>query len=140
MVQRLLQMRSGSNARDRYAPDIEQAPGKFELAAKRPSPQPRMSYKIRARSMKLWIARRTDAPAGDSVVEKDLGMPVLTIVANAHVIKYFNRHTVVGLAHCYQENIKTQNPDPNRRVAAQYWRGARAIVRSARGMGLFKPS
>jgi 16S rRNA (cytosine1402-N4)-methyltransferase len=32
----------------------------------------------RARSAKLRIARRTDAPAGDSVVEKDLGMPVLT--------------------------------------------------------------
>jgi 16S rRNA (cytosine1402-N4)-methyltransferase len=32
----------------------------------------------RARSAKLRIAQRTDAPAGDSVVEKDLGMPVLT--------------------------------------------------------------
>ena len=81
MVKRFLQMRSGSNARaNRYAPDIEQAPAQFELRSKKaiaPS-EDELAQNPRARSAKLRIARRTDAPAGDSVVEKDLGMPVLT--------------------------------------------------------------
>ena len=81
MVKRFLQMRSGSNARaNRYAPDIEQAPAQFELRSKKaiaPSDD-ELAQNPRARSAKLRIAQRTDAPAGDSVVEKDLGMPVLT--------------------------------------------------------------
>ena len=81
MVKRFLQMRSGSNARaNRYAPDIVQAPAQFELSSKKAiAPDEReLMDNSRARSAKLRIARRTDAPAGYSVVEKDLGMPVLT--------------------------------------------------------------
>jgi len=81
MVKRFLQMRSGSNARaNRYAPDIEQAPAQFELRSKKAiaPTEDELVQNRRARSAKLRIARRTDAPAGDSVVEKDLGMPVLT--------------------------------------------------------------
>jgi len=81
MVKRFLQMRSGSNARaNRYAPDIEQAPAQFELRSKKAiaPTEDELVKNPRARSAKLRIARRTDAPAGDSVVEKDLGMPVLT--------------------------------------------------------------
>ena len=81
MVKRFLQMRSGSNARaNRYAPDIEQAPAQFELRSKKAiaPTEDELAHNPRARSAKLRIARRTDAPAGDSVVEKDLGMPVLT--------------------------------------------------------------
>ena len=80
MVKRFLQMRSGSNARaNRYAPDIEQAPAQFELRSKKAiaPTEDELVQNPRARSAKLRIARRTDAPAGDSVVEKDLGMPVL---------------------------------------------------------------
>jgi 16S rRNA (cytosine1402-N4)-methyltransferase len=81
MVKRFLQMRSGSNARaNRYAPDIDRAPAQFELRSKKaiaPN-EDELAQNPRARSAKLRIARRTDAPAGDSVVEKDLGMPVLT--------------------------------------------------------------
>ena len=80
MVKRFLQMRSGSNARaNRYAPDIEQAPAQFELRSKKAiaPTEDELAQNPRARSAKLRIARRTDAPAGDSVVEKDLGMPVL---------------------------------------------------------------
>lgn len=81
MVKRFLQMRSGSNARaNRYAPDIEQAPAQFELRSKKAiaPTEVELAQNPRARSAKLRIARRTDAPAGDSVVEKELGMPVLT--------------------------------------------------------------
>ena len=81
MVKRFLQMRSGSNARaNRYAPDIEQAPAQFELRSKKAiaPTEDELAQNPRARSAKLRIARRTDTPAGDSVVEKDLGMPVLT--------------------------------------------------------------
>jgi 16S rRNA (cytosine1402-N4)-methyltransferase len=81
MVKRFLQMRSGSNARaNRYAPDIEQSPAQFELRSKKAiaPTEDELAQNPRARSAKLRIARRTDAPAGDSVVEKDLGMPVLT--------------------------------------------------------------
>ena len=81
MVKRFLQMRSGSNARaNRYAPDIEQAPAQFELRSKKAiaPTEDELAQNPRARSAKLRIARRTDAPAGCSVVEKDLGMPVLT--------------------------------------------------------------
>jgi len=81
MVKRFLQMRSGSNARaSRYAPDIDRAPAQFVLRSKKaigPN-EDELAQNPRARSAKLRIARRTDAPAGDSVVEKDLGMPVLT--------------------------------------------------------------
>jgi 16S rRNA (cytosine1402-N4)-methyltransferase len=81
MVKRFLQMRSGSNARaNRYAPDIDRTPAQFELRSKKaiaPN-EDELAQNPRARSAKLRIARRTDAPAGDSVVEKDLGMPVLT--------------------------------------------------------------
>ena len=81
MVKRFLQMRSGSNARaNRYAPDIEQAPAQFELRSKKAiaPTEDELAQNPRARSAKLRIARRTDAPAGYSVVEKDLAMPVLT--------------------------------------------------------------
>jgi 16S rRNA (cytosine1402-N4)-methyltransferase len=81
MVKRFLQMRSGSSARaNRYAPDIEQAPAQFELRSKKAiaPTEDELVQNPRARSAKLRIARRTDAPAGASVVEKDLGMPVLT--------------------------------------------------------------
>ena len=81
MVKRFLQMRSGSNARaNRYAPDIVQAPAQFELSSKKAiAPDEReLTDNPRARSAKLRIARRTDAPAGGRVFEKELGMPVLT--------------------------------------------------------------
>jgi len=81
MVKRFLQMRSGSNVRaNRYAPDIEQAPAQFELRSKKAivPTEDELAQNPRARSAKLRIARRTDAPAGDSIIEKDLGMPVLT--------------------------------------------------------------
>ena len=81
MVKRFLQMRSGSNAgANRYAPNIEQAPAQFELRSKKAiaPTEDELAQNPRARSAKLRIARRTDAPAGASVVEKDLGMPVLT--------------------------------------------------------------
>ena len=81
MVKRFLQMRSGSMARaNRYAPDVVQAPAQFDLQSKKaiaPS-EDELVHNPRARSAKLRIARRTDVPAGENVVEKDLGMPVLT--------------------------------------------------------------
>ena len=79
----------------------------------------------RARSAKLRIARRTDAPAGDSV-EKDLGMPVLTGSGNRTLLSILIVCTVVGLAYwAYQENIKTQNALPRPKSCSGYWRGAR---------------
>ena len=81
MVKRFLQIRSGSMARaNRYAPDVVQAPAQFDLQSKKaiaPS-EDELVHNPRARSAKLRIARRTDVPAGENVVEKDLGMPVLT--------------------------------------------------------------
>ena len=68
----VLAMRSGSNARaNRYAPDIEQAL-QFELHSKKAiaPTEDELAQNPRARSAKLQIARRTDAPAGDMMVKK----------------------------------------------------------------------
>lgn len=79
MVKRFLQARAGRSGRaNRYAPEtIEDAP-QFELLSRKaigPDDQ-ELAENPRARSAKLRVAIRTDAPAG-TVDAKSIGMPQL---------------------------------------------------------------
>ncbi|MCE8516327.1 16S rRNA (cytosine(1402)-N(4))-methyltransferase RsmH [Ruegeria pomeroyi] len=79
MVKRFLQARAGRSGRaNRYAPEtVEDAP-RFELLTRKavgPDDQ-EMAENPRARSAKLRVAIRTDAPAG-TVDAKSIGMPQL---------------------------------------------------------------
>jgi len=79
MVKRFLQARAGRSGRaNRYAPEtVEDAP-QFELLSRKaigPDDQ-ELAENPRARSAKLRVALRTDAPAG-AVDAKSIGMPQL---------------------------------------------------------------
>ncbi len=77
MVKRFIQARSGGGGRaNRYAPlPEEQAPGLQAVTRKAVGPDPQeLEENPRARSAKLRVARRTEAPAR-RVTPKELGMP-----------------------------------------------------------------
>ncbi len=65
VVKRFLQARSGSNARaNRYAPEIEEQTAQFRLLSRKPigPSDEEIAANPRARSAKLRLAERTDAP------------------------------------------------------------------------------
>ena len=68
MVKRFMQARAGQTGRaNRYAPEIEQDKPAFEIVSRKaigPDPD-EVARNPRARSAKLRVARRTDAPAGE---------------------------------------------------------------------------
>ncbi len=78
MAKRFFQARSGRTANaNRYAPEIVQENPAFEMVEKKaigPDEQ-ELAENPRARSAKLRVGRRTDAPAGD-IARKALGMPM----------------------------------------------------------------
>ncbi|SMX33756.1 16S rRNA (cytosine(1402)-N(4))-methyltransferase RsmH [Actibacterium lipolyticum] len=77
IVKRYLQARSGGGGRaNRYAPEIEQETPQFKLLSRRaigPDDE-ELEVNPRARSAKLRVAVRTEAPAGD-VDRAGLGLP-----------------------------------------------------------------
>jgi 16S rRNA (cytosine1402-N4)-methyltransferase len=77
MVKRFLTARSGGGGRaNRYAPETEVSPAQFVLTPKKainPS-DAEIAANPRARSARLRVARRTDAPAGN-VDAKQIAMP-----------------------------------------------------------------
>ncbi|MCP1169251.1 16S rRNA (cytosine(1402)-N(4))-methyltransferase RsmH [Limimaricola litoreus] len=79
MVKRFMQLRAGATGNaNRFAPEVEGPPPAFELV-KRKAVAPddeELAANPRARSARLRIARRTDAPAGRADPAA-LGMPVL---------------------------------------------------------------
>lgn len=85
MVKRFFQARAGSKGQgNRYAPQADTAPAQFELLSRKaigPTPE-EIEHNPRARSAKLRLARRTDAPAG-KVTGKDIAMPVLKVSAGS---------------------------------------------------------
>jgi 16S rRNA (cytosine1402-N4)-methyltransferase len=86
MVKRFLQMRSGLAAKaNRFAPEIEEVAPQFELITKKAvgADPDELSINPRARSAKLRAARRTSAASAEMLSEKELGMPVVGIKANA---------------------------------------------------------
>lgn len=80
MVKRFLQMRAGrTGGGSRYAPEVQSDAPQFELITRKaigPDDE-ELSENPRARSAKLRVARRTDAPAG-TVEGAVLGMPMLS--------------------------------------------------------------
>lgn len=82
IVKRFLQARTGSVGRaNRYAPEAEPSPPQFtQKTRKAIGPDAReLAENPRARSAKLRVAMRTDAPAGGGTKldEKAIGMPLL---------------------------------------------------------------
>ena len=79
MVKRFLTARSGGGGRgSRHAPETEPQPAQFELTPRK-AIQPdkaELDRNPRARSARLRVARRTDAPAGQ-VTPGDISMPEL---------------------------------------------------------------
>lgn len=79
MVKRFLQNRAGQMGRaNRYAPEIETEQAQFELVSRKaigPDPE-ELDDNPRARSGKLRVARRTDAPSGD-IDARAVAMPQL---------------------------------------------------------------
>lgn len=79
MVKRFMQSRAGKTGNvNRYAPETEQEKPAFELITRKavgPDPD-ELEGNPRARSAKLRVARRTDAPSGE-IGEKAIGMPIL---------------------------------------------------------------
>ncbi len=78
MVKRFLTARSGGagNA-NRYAPEAQTAPAQFTMKSRKaigPDTQ-ELEENPRSRSAKLRVAVRTDAPAGDPIEAKQIGMP-----------------------------------------------------------------
>lgn len=77
MVKRFLQARAGKTGRaNRYAPEIQQEQPQFTLKSRKaigPDPQ-ELQDNPRARSAKLRVAVRTDAPAGE-IDARAIGMP-----------------------------------------------------------------
>ncbi len=80
MVKKFLQARAGrTGGGSRYAPEVQKETPAFDLLTRKavgPDDQ-ELEENPRARSAKLRIARRTDAPAGE-VDGKKIGMPMLT--------------------------------------------------------------
>ncbi len=78
MVKRFFQSRSGKSGGNRYAPEAHETPAQFDLVTRKavgPDDQ-ELAENPRARSAKLRVAIRTDAPAGITD-RKQLGMPML---------------------------------------------------------------
>ena len=79
MVKRFLTARAGAGGNaNRFAPQIEQDAPQFEIKSRKaigPDAQ-ELAENPRARSAKLRIAVRTDAPAG-TIEGKAIGMPML---------------------------------------------------------------
>lgn len=77
MVKRFLQLRSGGGGRaNRYAPETPQDAPRFTVISKKAvgPDEDELAANPRARSARLRVARRTDAPAGE-IDRKALGMP-----------------------------------------------------------------
>ena len=79
MVKRFFQHRAGKTGRaNRWAPEQEEVPSQFELVTRKavgPDDQ-ELAENPRARSARLRVGRRTDAPA-TPITAKELGMPQL---------------------------------------------------------------
>ncbi|MGR3636142.1 MAG: 16S rRNA (cytosine(1402)-N(4))-methyltransferase RsmH [Shimia sp.] len=79
MVKRFLQARAGKQGNvNRYAPETEKETPAFSLVTRKavgPDPE-ELNDNPRARSAKLRVARRTDAPSGD-VSGRAIGMPTV---------------------------------------------------------------
>ncbi|MEP2640497.1 16S rRNA (cytosine(1402)-N(4))-methyltransferase RsmH [Roseobacter sp.] len=79
MVKRFLTARAGAGGNaNRYAPQIETAPPAFTLRSRKAiaADADEIAANPRARSAKLRVATRTDAPAGE-IDAKSLSMPVI---------------------------------------------------------------
>ncbi|MCV6597744.1 MAG: 16S rRNA (cytosine(1402)-N(4))-methyltransferase RsmH [Mangrovicoccus sp.] len=80
IVKRFLQARSGTSGRgNRYAPEIKETPAAFHLERRRSiaADESELAANPRARSARLRLARRSDAPAGRAPRD-GLGLPRLT--------------------------------------------------------------
>ena len=79
MAKRFLQSRAGTTGNaNRFAPQLDVEKPAFELLGRKAitASEFELENNVRARSAKLRLARRTDAPAGD-IAPKALGMPML---------------------------------------------------------------
>ena len=79
MVKRFLTARAGAGGNaNRYAPQVETAPPAFTLTSRKaiPAAAEEIARNPRARSAKLRVATRTDAPAGE-IDAKSIGMPMV---------------------------------------------------------------
>ncbi|PIL18443.1 16S rRNA methyltransferase [Puniceibacterium antarcticum] len=80
MVKRFLQARAGATGNaNRFAPVLETEPPQFELIGRKavgPDPE-ELDENPRARSAKMRLARRTDAPSGE-IDAKSIAMPMLS--------------------------------------------------------------
>ncbi len=80
MVKRFMQARAGATGNaNRFAPVLETEAPRFELVTRKavaPDPE-ELAQNPRARSGKLRVARRTDAPAG-AIDARSVAMPTLT--------------------------------------------------------------
>lgn len=79
MVKRFFQARAGQTGRaNRYAPEVEAVVPQFELITRKAigPDEEELEQNPRARSAKLRVARRTDAPSGD-IDAKTISMPQL---------------------------------------------------------------
>jgi 16S rRNA (cytosine1402-N4)-methyltransferase len=78
IVKRFFQARAGTQAGSRYAPSVEEVPAQFTMQSRKaikPS-QDELAANPRARSAKLRLGRRTEAPALP-VDPRSLGVPQL---------------------------------------------------------------
>lgn len=79
MVKRFLTARAGAGGNaNRFAPETEKEPPQFTLQQRKAvsADEAEVEANPRARSARLRVARRTDAPAGD-IDAKSIGMPVV---------------------------------------------------------------
>ena len=79
MVKRFLQARGGKTARaNRYAPEAAETTAAFTVLTKKAvgPDEAELAANPRARSAKLRVAVRTDAPASE-IDPKEIGMPML---------------------------------------------------------------
>lgn len=77
MVKRFLQARGGKSPRaNRYAPEVETAPAPFTLLSRKAigPDDTELAQNPRARSARLRVAQRTDAPSGQ-ISAREIGMP-----------------------------------------------------------------
>ena len=77
MVKRFLQQRSGGGGRaNRYAPELQEDQPQFTMKSRKSiaADEAELAENPRARSARLRVAMRTDAPAGQ-VEPRSIGMP-----------------------------------------------------------------
>lgn len=79
MVKRFFQARAGGSRANRYAPATEDIPPAFTMVTRKAvtADADELAANPRARSAKLRIGQRTDAPAG-KVTARDIAMPEMT--------------------------------------------------------------